>query len=147
MPFNSRLNLLFAERPKYYGNVANTLCDYHEHEPTIGQPNAFIALEAFGHFVSVPLQQFFFGFDMSGSALMHFRQFISADFGMDDGVLLCLYNGTVNTIYDIIRTVLCRNQSIERRPFPLDGMLQTAVYAVQFFFERINFFQQIAKLD
>ena len=78
---------------------------------------------------------------------MHFRQFISADFGMDDGVLLCLYNGTVNTIYDIIRTVLCRNQSIERRPFPLDGMLQTAVYAVQFFFERINFFQQIAKLD
>ena len=45
MPFNSRLNLLFAERPKYYGNVANTLCDYHEHEPTIGQPNAFIALE------------------------------------------------------------------------------------------------------
>ena len=41
-------NLSFAESPQYYSNVANTMCDYREHYPTVGKPNAFIALEAFG---------------------------------------------------------------------------------------------------
>ena len=104
-------------------------------------------MEAFGHFDAMLLQQFFFGLDMLGCALMHFRQFIGADCGMDDGMLFCFDNGTVDAVHDIVRTVLCRNQGIKSCPLPLDGMLQTAVYAVQFFFDRIDFFQQIAKLD
>lgn len=78
---------------------------------------------------------------------MHFRQFIGTDFGTDDGVLFCFDNGTVDAVHDIVRTVFCRNQGIEGSSFTLDGMLQTTVYAVQFFLERIDFFQQIAKLD
>lgn len=81
-----------------------------------GQPNAFIALEVFGHFVPVPLQQLFFGLDMVGCALMHFSQFIGADFCMDDGILFSLDNGTTDAVHDIVRTVLCRNQGIEGSP-------------------------------
>ena len=104
-------------------------------------------MEVFGHFNAVLLQQFFFGLDVLDCALMHFLHFIGADFCTDDGVLFRLDNGTVDAVYDIVRTVLCRNQGIKSCPLPLDGMLQTAVYAVQFFFDRIDFFQQIAKLD
>ena len=87
-------------------------------------------MEAFGYFDAVLLQQFFFGLDVSGCALMYFRQFVGVNFGMNDGVLLCLDNGTVDAVHDVIRTVLCRNQGIESRPFTLCGMLQATVYAV-----------------
>ena len=80
---------------------------------------------------------------MVGGTLMYFRQFIGADCGMDNGVLFRFENGMVDAVHDIVRTVLCRNQGIESRPLPLDGMLQTAVYVVQFFFEGIDFFVSI----
>ena len=77
---------------------------------------------------------------------MHFRQFIGTDFGTDDSVLLRFDNGVVDAVHDIVRTVLCRNQGVESSPFTLDGMLQTAVYAVQFFLDRVDFAKKIAKL-
>lgn len=85
--------------------------------------------------------QFFFDLDMVGYALMLFSLFICYDFGMDDGILFRLDNGTVNTVYDIVRTVLCRNHGIEGCQFTLDGVLQTAVYAMQFILELIDFFE------
>ena len=124
------MNLLFTESPKYYSNVADTMYDYREHEPTTGKPNSFIALEAFDHLIAVLLQQFFFGLDVSGCALMYFRQFIGADCGTDDGVLFRFGNGTADSVHDIVSTIFCRKQGIESSPFTLDGMLQTAVYAV-----------------
>ena len=102
-------------------------------------------MEVVGQFDAVLLQQLFFGLDVFGCALMYFRQFIGADFGMDDGVLLRLDNGTVDAVHDIVRTVLCRNQGIEGSTLTLGGMLQAAVYVIQLFLERIDFFQQIAK--
>lgn len=84
---------------------------------------------------------------MVGGTLMHFRQFFGADRSMNNGVLFRFENGMVDAIHDVVRAVFCRKQGIESRPFPLDCVLQAAVYVVQFFFERIDFFQQIAKLD
>ena len=72
---------------------------------------------------------------MVGGTLMHFRQFFGADFSTDDSVLFCLDNGVANAVHDIIRTALCRKLGIESSPFTLGGMLQAAVYAVQFLFE------------
>ena len=62
--------------------------------------------------------------------MMHFRQFFGADCGTDDSVLFRLDNGTVDAVYEIVRTVLCRYQCVERCPFSLDGVLQVAVYVV-----------------
>lgn len=79
------------------------------------------------------LQQFFFGFDVSDCALVYFLQFIGVDLGTDDCVLFRFDNDTADALHYVIRTVLCRNQGFERRPFSLGGVLQAAVYAVQFF--------------
>ena len=104
-------------------------------------------MEAFGHFIAVLLQQFFFGFDVSDCALVYFLQFIGVDLGTDDCVLFRFDNGTANALHYVVRTVLCRNQGFEGSPFPLNGMLQATVYAVQFFFERIDFTKQITKFN
>ena len=66
---------------------------------------------------------------------------------MNDCILFHLDDGTVNTIHDIIGTVLRSKQGIEGRAFPLRRMFQTAVYIMQFFFECINTFQKIAQFD
>ena len=84
---------------------------------------------------------------MFGCALMHFGKFIGADFGLDNRMLFCLDNSSVDAVHDIVRTVFCRDQGFEGGPFTLDGVLQAAVYAVQFLFERIDFIQQIAKFS
>ena len=88
-------------------------------KPICREPNSFIALEVFGHFNAVLLQQFFFGLDVLDCALMHFLHFIGADFCTDDGVLFRLDNGTVDAVYDIVRTVLCRNQGIKKSSAPV----------------------------
>ena len=54
---------------------------------------------------------------------MHFSQFICADYGMDDGIPFCFDNGIADAVHYVVSTVLGRFQSLESRPFPLDGVL------------------------
>ena len=64
---------------------------------------------------------------------------------MDDCILPRLDNGVADVVHHVVSTVIGCLQSLESRPFPMDGVLQAVVYVVQFFLERIDFIQQIVK--
>lgn len=87
------------------------------------------------------LQKLLFCLDVIGRTLVYFCQFIGINFGTDDGIPFRLDNGVADTIHYVVDTVLSRKQGIESRPLPLFGVFQTAVYAVQFLFEGVDFFQ------
>lgn len=91
------------------------------------------------------LQQFLFCLDVVCAALVYLSQFFRADFGGDNGILFRFCNGVADTVHNIIRTVLGCIQGIKGCPFTLGGAHQTAVYAVQFFLDRIDFFEQVAQ--
>lgn len=92
----------------------------------------------------MPFQKFFLRLDVGEGTLVYLFQFVRTDCGLDDGMPFRFYNGIADTIHNVVRTVLGRVQSIESRPFPFDGVHQASVYAVQFFLEFIDFFEQVA---
>ena len=93
------------------------------------------------------LQEFFLCLNVVGRTLVYLCQFTAINLSMDNGIPLCLDNGIADAVHYVVSTFLGRFQSLESRPFPLDGVLQAAVYAVQFFFQGMDFIQQITNLN
>lgn len=69
------------------------------------------------------LQEFFLCLDVIGRTLVHLSKFTVINLSTDDGVSFRLDNAVADTVHNVVSTFLGCFQSLESRPFPLDGVL------------------------
>ena len=69
------------------------------------------------------LQKFLLFLDVIGRALVHLGKFTVINLSMDDGILFHFDNGIADAVHYVVGTFLGCFQSLESRPFPLDGVL------------------------